>query len=360
MHASDTLSDEFEHYELIALVPVGFLNRTAEIFDKFSVRQFRIRAIPYLKIRGWSVFYNTFSALIVMIGNKEIVITRSVLFASWAMKFGKQVYLEMHQEEWKRNSRVKNRLQKLLSSAKLLGIGTNTLALKRSFLNDFDYKADDVINLPNGTVLHDPEQTSDSPARVLDQYQDHFLAGYSGSLQEGKGGDLVIEIANQETDPKVMFVILGGRASQIASLKKKVTGNNVVFLGRCEHKHVASFLERFDVCLLPNKDKMKTGKKSMDTGHVTSPIKLFEYMGAGKPILATKVEVLGEILTDAFSIQIPSNDLKQWSEAIIKLKENPERCREMGQMAREQVAQHYTWKKRAEKLTQFLMDRYNT
>ena len=360
MHACDVLSRKFRSFELIALVPLKYLGTgKQEIYEKYNVAPFRLRSVFYLGIKGWSVFYLLISFIFVLFSRKDLVITRSVLFAYLSIFLGKRVFLEMHQEEWKRSQGMVKKLSKILLSKKLLGIGVNTDALGQRFLADFQYPAGDVLVLPNGAELEEPTKTEEDYVAefIQDQLDGYFVAGYSGSLQKGKGAELIVQTANQVTDQSIKFAVLGGKPDEISRLKASVKNDNVVFFGRHPHKYVAAFIHRFDICLLPNQAVMLTGKKSMDTGQVTSPIKLFEYMVAGKAIVASRVEVLGEILKDSFSIQVGTQDTTGWTEAILRLKSSEEKRLAMGMLARQEVIDHYTWEKRGQRLFTFVDNR---
>ena len=78
------------------------------------------------------------------------------------------------------------------------------------------------------------------------------------------------------------------------------------------------------------------------------PLKLFEYMAAGVPILATDLPSIREVLRHGENAWlIPPGDPKALAEGIRHLLENPELARRLAERARGDV-QKYTWKHRAE------------
>lgn len=118
---------------------------------------------------------------------------------------------------------------------------------------------------------------------------------YTGSLIPGKGVEVLIKCANRLTD--IRFVIVGGELDQIAGLEGQATSGNVMFAGSVPPSRVHLYQAAADVLALPN----ATGSLIDD---VTSPMKLFEYLAAERPIVATDMPSLLEILTHGYNALI--------------------------------------------------------
>jgi glycosyltransferase involved in cell wall biosynthesis len=83
------------------------------------------------------------------------------------------------------------------------------------------------------------------------------------------------------------------------------------------------------------------------SAYFTSPLKLFEYMAAGVPILATDLPSIREVLRHGENAWlVPPGDPKALAEGIQHLLENPDLAERLAQQARKDVRQ-YTWKRRA-------------
>jgi|GEM_PF-5753149 len=118
------------------------------------------------------------------------------------------------------------------------------------------------------------------------------VALYSGSLQKWKGVDTILGAA--ELAPDINFVIVGGKEDEIAFLKK-TSPKNIFFTGYVKSEEVFSYTKSANILLLPNK---KTLEVSV---FYTSPLKLFEYMATGKPIVFSNLPAMREILQDGIN-----------------------------------------------------------
>jgi glycosyltransferase involved in cell wall biosynthesis len=86
-----------------------------------------------------------------------------------------------------------------------------------------------------------------------------------------------------------------------------------------------------------------------------SPLKLFEYMASGKPILASDLPVLREILTDGVNCKLASpDDPSEWVKALELLVQDRAYAMKLGDVAKKELIEKYTWKCRAQKVLQGL------
>lgn len=147
-----------------------------------------------------------------------------------------------------------------------------------------------VIQLHNGFnqlfLERQPEKAEEWRKRLLgDRFKS--LAIYAGALYDFKGIDITIEIADQF--PEVKFVMAGGPETQV-EVYQKITQNqqlnNVHFIGYLEQSQLASLLQSADILLYPH--------LSGEAAKFTSPMKLFDYIASGVPIVATRIPPLKE------------------------------------------------------------------
>ena len=82
-----------------------------------------------------------------------------------------------------------------------------------------------------------------------------------------------------------------------------------------------------------------------------SPLKLFEYMAVGKPIIASDLDVLQEVLIDGVnSILVSADNVDKWVVALKKIEENPILAKQLGINARECLINEYSWDQRASRV----------
>jgi glycosyltransferase involved in cell wall biosynthesis len=153
--------------------------------------------------------------------------------------------------------------------------------------------SDKIVKLHNGFnqffLIRHPEQAQAWRRSLLTQDYG-YLAVYSGALYPFKGVDLLIEVA--KTLPQVQFVFAGGNESQVAAyrqLANEQQAHNTRFLGHLPHEQLASLLQAADVLVHPH--------CSGEAATFTSPMKFFDYMASGTPIVATEIPPLLEFRT---------------------------------------------------------------
>lgn len=147
-----------------------------------------------------------------------------------------------------------------------------------------------VIRLHNGInqlfLSRQPEQAAEWRKKLLgDQYQ-HIVV-YSGGLYRFKGVDLLLEVAAEM--PQTHFVFLGGKAEHVAAyraLTREKQLSNVTFLGHLPQVQLPALMQAADVLAHPH--------LSGEAANFTSPMKFFDYMGTGTPIVATEIPPMME------------------------------------------------------------------
>jgi glycosyltransferase involved in cell wall biosynthesis len=143
------------------------------------------------------------------------------------------------------------------------------------------------------------------------------------------------------------LVIAGGPSARIAQLEQKAfelqVAERVRFLGRVEPERRFQVIADADICLLPLTDT-SIGSR------YTSPLKLFEYMAVGKPIVAADVPAIRSVITQGVDgILVPVDDHERLASAITSLLVNRGLAAELGREARFRAGD-YTWKGRAASL----------
>jgi glycosyltransferase involved in cell wall biosynthesis len=87
-----------------------------------------------------------------------------------------------------------------------------------------------------------------------------------------------------------------------------------------------------------------------------SPLKMFEYMASGKPIIASRLEVIEEVLKDKKNaLLVASDNIHEWAESIRLLKEDRFLAKRLGEQAKEDV-KIYTWDERVQNIFSMILN----
>jgi glycosyltransferase involved in cell wall biosynthesis len=175
---------------------------------------------------------------------------------------------------------------------------------------------------------------------------DRLQVGYVGHLYQGRGMDLIADMARQF--PAMDFHVIGGDPEDVDRWEDRLSDLETVTLyGFLPPGELDQYRLAFDVQLAPYQRNLKT-----NAGHNTvqwmSPLKIFEYMAAGRAIVASDLPAIREILVDGeTALLCPPADRDAWADALGRLAENPQLRSDLGHRARAEFLANYTYRQRA-------------
>ncbi|KKR77730.1 MAG: Glycosyl transferase group 1 [Parcubacteria group bacterium GW2011_GWE2_40_8] len=167
---------------------------------------------------------------------------------------------------------------------------------------------------------------------------------YAGRLDGWKGVETIFKMSKFLPD-EIRVVIIGGESKQISQLKEEYP--HIIFLGQCPYRELAENLAAADALLLPN-----TGKNEI-SAHFTSPLKLFAYMASKKPIIASELPSLREILNEENAYLVEPDDEFALEKTVKRVLNQKEISESKANEAYQDV-QKYTWRARANKIINFI------
>ncbi|WP_275462247.1 glycosyltransferase family 4 protein [Streptomyces noursei] len=171
--------------------------------------------------------------------------------------------------------------------------------------------------------------------------------GYVGHLYEGRGIGLIVELAGRL--PGFDFHLVGGTTGDRDRWDTSCDLPNVHFHGHRPPAELPYYYPHFDVVLAPYQHKVYTWGKLSETGQWASPMKVFEYMAHGHPMIASDLPVLREVLQDRVNCLLrPPDDADAWADALSELVADRALRQALGDEARRQVLDRYTWRRRAD------------
>jgi glycosyltransferase involved in cell wall biosynthesis len=335
--ASDVLENDFDVYDYYGV------KRTFKIFFHcwFTLRSRRFR------IPGRGYFDALRLAYEIKKIGPDLVYSRFALAGLIAAYSGVRVMHELHRPLSHLASRDARLTKLVLQHRRMVRAVTISSALMKQYLIDTPQIERKLF------VAHDAASINSDPANI-DPSTREFRVGYVGSLFPGRGIELIMSVARECTFAR--FHIVGGSKEEVARYDQELKGLSNVYMHGYQPNAVAmKMLKEFDVVLAPYGSKVSVyGDADADTSAFMSPLKLFEYMAAGKAIICSDHEVLKEVVTHEVTALIcPRENIAAWVGALRRLWHDVSLRNSLGGNARKVCENNYTWKIRAERILNF-------
>jgi len=330
-------SDVFSYYNL---------DRNFEVSKLKSIDPYWLMKLPQgIYIKFQSLFFICTLFFYLMFNkdkNKSIIYTREEYLLPILQLFSKKVVWETH-------NLPQNAGRYLGYWEKCYKIICITDELKKELeKNTLDGK--NILVAPDGVDLLEFESISDDKVELrkkLNLPLDKNIILYAGHLYEWKGINILAKAAEflNEND---LVVFVGGTDYDIADFKAKVAEiKNILILGHRPHRDIPEYLKAADVLVLPNSGNNKI------SSHYTSPLKLFEYMASGRPIVASDLPSLREVLDQSNAILVKPDDATSLASGIKAILADKDLAAKTAGSALIKARQ-YDWKNRAVKILDFL------
>lgn len=282
----------------------------------------------------------------------ELVYTRLPQAAALGSLWGLPLTFEVHDLPASTGARLMLRLFLTGKGARRLVVITRRLAddLAKGFT--LPQRPGFLLVAPDGVDL---ERYLDLPAPAVARQrlrqaglalQERFTAGYTGHLYPGRGIELLLQIA--ASMPQVTFLLVGGEPQEVdrRSADARQRGlTNVLFTGFVPNADLPLYQAACDALLMPYQRQVAASSGG-DIAPYLSPMKVFEYLACGRPILCSDLPVLGEVLNPGNAILLSPDEPEAWQAALQLIIRDPERGASLGRAARA-TAPRYTWEARA-------------
>ena len=210
-----------------------------------------------------------------------------------------------------------------------------TLADEITVVSDFLQRRFGGIKLPHGADcnLFDPSKYNREKLRAKYGLTDEYIILFSGTPHPHKGLEELIKALELLSLASVRLFVVGYQAEYLERLKEEY-GAYIISIGPRPHSDMPEFLSLADLIVLPQRD--------VPVAQAQVPGKVFEAMAMAKPIIATAVSDLPEIL-DGCGLIVDPGKPEQLAEAILYVFDHPEEAEKMGWKAREKCKAKYSW-----------------
>ena len=146
-------------------------------------------------------------------------------------------------------------------------------------------------------------------------------------------------ILKQRQNTRLVLVGDGPTRTSVVDMATKAgLRHAVIMTGTIAHAQVPEMLSIADVAVVPS------APVTASLGGTGTPLKLFEYMAAGKAIVATALNEAAEVIQDGHNgLLVKAGDVNMFAETVLRLIDDPEERDRLGQNAREQAVKEYSW-----------------
>jgi glycosyltransferase involved in cell wall biosynthesis len=173
--------------------------------------------------------------------------------------------------------------------------------------------------------------------------------GYMGHLYAGKGFEVIRRLAAQV--PGADFHVVGGLQKTVEMLRSDSTlPKNIRLHGFVPPAETERLCLAFDVLLAPYQSDVRVAGGG-ETAAWMSPLKVFGYMAAAKPILCSDLPVLREVIEDDRNgILVPPDNMEAWAAALQRLLDDDTLRQRLGVTAHADFLARHTWQQRASRV----------
>ncbi|HSH00907.1 MAG TPA: glycosyltransferase family 4 protein [Anaerolineae bacterium] len=211
-----------------------------------------------------------------------------------------------------------------------------------------------VVVVPNGT---DVELFVNSDQTLPPQLQAYDFSPptivFVGGFQPWHGVDLITRAFHElsQHHPTAQLLLVGD-GPQITNIEQMVAKHNlqqrVIFAGRINHRYLPAILQAVDIAVIYH--------PSSAANLVESPLKIYEYMAAGKAVVAPDFPHMQKIIDhQQTGILAPPDNPTALAACWQKLLDNPDLINRLGQAAQKQAITHHSWLATARKVNTHLL-----
>jgi len=220
------------------------------------------------------------------------------------------------------------------------GVVAITPGLARMVEHRYGIDPTKVCCIPSGTsVDHVKPSDTEVCRRELGLESKQPVLVFLGVLYAHQGVITLLKAMAEvlRAKPDAVLLVVGdgpARADLEASAASLGIGDAVTFTGSVPYEEIPRYLGAATCCVAPF---------AASRGE-TSPLKLFDYMAAGRATVATLIPAVEDLVGASEAIvAVPPDDAPRMAEAILGLLQEPQRCRTLGDSGRGYVVRHHGW-----------------
>ena len=232
------------------------------------------------------------------------------------MLLKKEIILEIHHD-----TKIEGRITKFilknfnfLNKKNLLNIVAITNSVKNLFIKKYQVNPKKITVLPSGSSIRLTRQPRLSNNKRL-------KIGYFGSISASKGINTLIKLS--KIDPGNDYYIYGGTKEEIYKIKKRNINKNLYLNENIPYAGLSKIMIKMDILTIPYTKIIRSIGEVDEISKYTSPLKLFDYLAAGKIIISSDLKVLREVISSSNAYFVKNyENIFEWKKNIKMVRNN--------------------------------------
>lgn len=236
------------------------------------------------------------------------------------------------------------------SASKIVAVSPG---IKEELIKSFQIPSEKIVVIPNGanTELFMP-MCQETAKKELGLDISKKYVCFVGNLAPWQGVECLVEAAPLviENAPETRFLIVGDGMMYIPLqnlVKEYHLEKYFYFTGRIPYDVVPKFINASDICVSPF-IRARNEKIGL------SPLKIYEYMACGKPVIGSNINGVGDFLEKSNAgISFTAENAVEFSKVLIRLLKDDQMRENMGQNGMKLVNEYFNWNNTAKKIINF-------
>lgn len=297
-------------------------------------------------------FYINFAIYSLFVAKRwgaNIIFTRDIGIAFLGAIIGLRSTYEVHKEPRGKFALILFYLISRMDRIKFVAISK---ALTKYYQINYKIAAEKILTAHDGVFLDKYDFFRNEKKMYLRNKlglpQSVKIVMHTGSLYPGRGAELFATLL--QNFPEIIFIQVGGLPVDIERWSKKYKNfKNIIFLPHVDNNYLIQYQMSADLLFFPM-------TKLTPTWWCCSPMKIFEYMATGIPILTVNIGSTTEVLTDDNSIKFDPENSDSLIYGLKSFLKDENMAKKKANLALEQVKKNYTWENRAFHISEFLIE----
>ena len=333
----EAFAEKIENFKLIS--PLSESNQV--ISKDFSWEKIKLTtSFRYLEIVVKSM-------LIILKEKPTHIFTRDIVVAFVLSFLNLKVFYEAHKEP---KTKVADIMLRVLRAKKNFLLITISRALKKFFISYYKYNSLKVFYYHDGVFIEKYDNLRGLSKHTLREEiglpSDKIIIVHTGTLYKGNDAKLFEHVVKNFHN--ILFVQVGGMQKDIARFKVYYSDyRNIIFVEHQDSDNLIKYQMTADLLFYAL-------TKENSLWWCTSPLKIFEYMATGIPILGSNIGSVGEVLTEKNCIVYNPNDEMSIIKGVKKFLEDKKSANKLARQALKDINNSYTWKLRVNKIIEFM------